>query len=697
MTGAEKTTLLFQYIKELGALKAKIAKNIKSQYWHKMLSDIPNHEQYISYTPEEDILLTVKKPDMQGCPPTEECFADWLETGWDKFKNDVYIIEKKLVEKVFVEDESIDDEDDGDFDDIDEAGEMEELEPEDEFIYFTDDALRVAAFEAWKVQRDAWAEEHRTRYVVLQLFKDLHRLHMMLERDAETLEFVMGNGLLTDKRDPEMRYPVVTKRVELIFHNAKNVISIQHTDKESHLDTILLTGMDDIHYEAIQSLAEKHLAQGHHPFDGEHMPEELKSIAYSISPDSKYMEQGKEAEQTSERIVLANCPLFLVRKRMDGTQKAVEAIIENIAQTEYVPPHLLEIVEGGLRDAEEDEAEEPTLEGKLAAIGGEDIDILLSKEANKEQLEIAQKISKYNAVLVQGPPGTGKTHTISNLLGHFLAEGKSVLVTSHTKKALAVLKEKVTPDMQDLCVALLDDSNADMERSIDGITDMLSKHTVQTLKNNIENAAEERLEVIQQLAKTRRKIHQIKFAEFSPSAYCGESVSPTEMAKFVRDNGAELSYIPGKVMLNTPLPLSQEELRELYQSNGNLSVEEESVLTHGIPNPETILSPVDFSDSMQRLRGWRGNLAEVLHESSATVEYLPDAAVCFRFPHGQLVCSTADYDAITALKEWLQKLPSSDPWVIRGLTDGKKGKDTCVFGNGFAQVYRSYSKIQSLR
>jgi len=36
----------------------------------------------------------------------------------------------------------------------------------------------------------------------------------------------------------------------------------------------------------------------------------------------------------------------------------------------------------------------------------------------------------HRAVVVQGPPGTGKTHTIANLLGHFLAEGKNVLINA---------------------------------------------------------------------------------------------------------------------------------------------------------------------------------------------------------------------------------------------------------------------------
>ena len=68
-------------------------------------------------------------------------------------------------------------------------------------------------------------------------------------------------------------------------------------------------------------------------------------------------------------------------------------------------------------------------------------------------------LDNYGAVLVQGPPGTGKTHTIANLIGHLLSEGKSVLVTSHTEKALTVLKDKVHKDLQGLCISLLSTSS----------------------------------------------------------------------------------------------------------------------------------------------------------------------------------------------------------------------------------------------
>ena len=154
--------------------------------------------------------------------------------------------------------------------------------------------------------------------------------------------------------------------------------------------------------------------------------------------------------------------------------KAIEQIIEHVSETGEVPAPIGDIVEGGKIDIPE-ETGTPSIEDQLAAVGGESVDVLLSKEANKEQLEIARRIERYNAVLVQGPPGTCKTHTIANLMGHFLAQGKSVLVTSQTQKALSVLKEKVTPGLQNLCVSVLDDSNVDMEKSIDGITSYMAQ------------------------------------------------------------------------------------------------------------------------------------------------------------------------------------------------------------------------------
>lgn len=131
---------------------------------------------------------------------------------------------------------------------------------------------------------------------------------------------------------------------------------------------------------------------------------------------------------------------------------------------------------------------EETYEQRLAATAGEDPDILLAKAANKEQLMIARRIREAGSVVVQGPPGTGKTHTIANLIGHFLSEGKRILVTSQKTKSLSVLKEKLPQSFRDLCVSrvsenqkeILDTATRFSER-IESLNDRDEQRLIETL------------------------------------------------------------------------------------------------------------------------------------------------------------------------------------------------------------------------
>ena len=89
--------------------------------------------------------------------------------------------------------------------------------------------------------------------------------------------------------------------------------------------------------------------------------------------------------------------------------------------------------------------------------------------ANDAQQEIVRRLRRQRGVLVQGPPGTGKSHTIVNLVSHLLATDQRVLVTSHTARALKVLRDKFPPELASLCVTHLrgeEGARAMLERSV---------------------------------------------------------------------------------------------------------------------------------------------------------------------------------------------------------------------------------------
>jgi len=70
----------------------------------------------------------------------------------------------------------------------------------------------------------------------------------------------------------------------------------------------------------------------------------------------------------------------------------------------------------------------------------------------------------YPAVVCEGPPGTGKTHTIANIVCAYLCLGKRVLVTSKGAPALSVLRERLPPCVQELCVDVSMSESAGMRQ-----------------------------------------------------------------------------------------------------------------------------------------------------------------------------------------------------------------------------------------
>lgn len=556
-----KVVSLFQFIRELNKLKQKAIVNYEDYPWAKTVSSLPDDPDniFVFYrdrvdndgsADDDNILLSVRKPEFEKCPPPDPLFAQWLQPGWDLFKNaPLYYEVLPLTQNNTLTKESS-------LSVIDDKAEC-----------FTDNVERFNSYSKWVEVRREWVDHQYIIHQTRKLFADLYHLYFELQRDSETKELIVANGILCDKKNPNVKHPVLTKRVKINYDPVNNVVFVEETDSQPELYTIVFQMMDDVNMLAINPLQVDLSKNDYHPMDRNDTPAFLKALVHQLSSDSRFSESGvPENWRKGNRLLLYMDSIFIMRKRLDGTFKAIEQIIENVKETGYIPAPIREIVSGGKAELPDDGNEE-TLEEQLAAVGGESGDVLLSKAANKEQLEIAKRIEKYNAVLVQGPPGTGKTHTIANLMGHFLAQGKSVLVTSHTSKALHVLKDKVASGVQNLCVSVLEDSNVDMERSIDGITDFMSQNTSHEIKKEMDKIAEERRQIISDLADVRRKIFRIINQECNSIVYNGVEISPSKAAAFVFEHAEDFSYIPGWVHPDSPLPMSFSELVELYRSN----------------------------------------------------------------------------------------------------------------------------------
>ena len=581
MDKIEKGISLFKYIKELYAQKYDVTKDVRKHQWFKFINEIPSDEENIIFNyldrtdevneeeTENTVILQVRKPEFEQCPSLPDSLNKWVNGNWDNFKSTVTPTSKLIQYK----------------------------NGEEVIISFEDDIDRVKQFKEWNKKRDKWVKRQKKIEITRDFFNELYFLYLDLERESEMIEFMIGQGVLSCEINSNVNvyHPILLKRLALSFDAQENVITISDTNTNPEIYTMLLQEIDYINHSCVKGLKDELADNFYHPLDRNDTPDFLKSFAHLLYSDSRYEENSNSTTNLFDKLVIYNNPVFFVRKRTGGILKALEEIIDQISETRVLSGPLLNLI-GENEPQLIERTEEIDLSESLAEISGEDKEILLSKEANKEQLEIAKRIENYNAVLVQGPPGTGKTHTIANLMGHFLAQGKNILVTSYTKKALSVVKEKVVPELQNLCVAVLGDNNKDMERSIDGITEYISSHTSLELSENIAKLKEKREHILEDLSRIRKNIFAIKNKEYETIIFGGKGYSVAEAARFVHDNEEELSYLPGEVLLNKPLPVSLSDLELVYQTNSKISILEESELNSNLPNPKELLSPKEFQD-----------------------------------------------------------------------------------------------------
>lgn len=663
-----KVVSLFQFIRELNKLKQKAILNYYDYPWARTVSSLPDDPDNISVfyrdrvenedvTEGGSVLLAVHKPEFEKCPEPDAIFVSWLKPRWDSFRNDPQYIEFRSLNEEQPDHKS-----------------DEEQESPEEKEFFTDDLNRVNAYKAWLQVRSEWVERQKTILQTRNLFADLYRLYFELQRDSETMELVVANGILCDKNNSNIKHPVLTKRVKINYDPSVNTVFVEEIDSQPELYSIVFQTMDDINLQAVNQLQADLQNNDYHPLDRNDTPAFLKVLVHQLSSDSRFSENGiPESWKSNSRLLLYMDPVYIMRKRLDGTLKAIEQIIENVSETGYIPEPIREIVSGGKIELPDD-SEEETLEEQLASVGGESVDVLLSKEANKEQLEIAKRIESYNAVLVQGPPGTGKTHTIANLMGHFLAQGKSVLVTSQTPKALNVLKDKVAPGLQNLCVSVLEDSNIDMERSVDGITDFMSRTTSHEIKKDMERLAQERRQIISDLASVRRRIFRIISQECNCIVYNGEEISPSKAASFVLEHAEDLSYIPGRVRLDSPLPMSFAELAELYRSNELLTVEDEVELTKDIPSPEEVLSPAAFAHAVETAKNTDQKISELAATSQwSFAQNAESKKIMFKNGDQSFSIAYPELSAVIDLKSYAASFEKFEAWMTGAAVDGKNG------------------------
>jgi hypothetical protein len=228
-------------------------------------------------------------------------------------------------------------------------------------------------------------------------------------------------------------------------------------------------------------------------------------------------------------------------------------------------------------------------------------EILLVNEANDEQIEIVKRLDRSGSVVVQGPPGTGKTHTISNLIGHLLSQGKSILVTAHTAKALRVLRDKVPDMLKPLCVSVLGSdqlARRQLESAVSSITERLTSETYESLATKSQRYEEERNELIKRQLALKHLLREAIENEYKTIDIGGKKYAPADAARLVSQNKDGNDWIPTTINVAFNIEPKIPEIERLYVlgTSFNQSEEDDSRLhvpkLNDLPNESQFKSMV---------------------------------------------------------------------------------------------------------
>src|SRR6266478_2567843 len=511
----EKLTRVFRYLEALNQHRNPAKRQIREQLWSLWLHDLPDHpsikrgasksvpakskaaESQNGDTSSGEFLLKVQRPALTFPPEPPITIASWLEAGWDDPSKEPSVSASR--------------------NESDQEGRTR-------IANFADEPARLAALQRWKVVREEWAKNEKPARAAMKIFETLYALYGRIDREAERVELVLGDGILSWSRaEGSIYHPILLQRLQLQFNAAVPEFTLSEADHPVELYSALFQSMTDVDGRAIGRCRQELEQEGFHPLINGATSGFLKRLVVQLSPRGELLEDRAPAgEAVDPRI--GRDPILFLRARTLGFAAAIEGILADLRTREDLPWSLLNIVgeESPIPD---------TANASLSPIGSTQTggEVLLSKPANPEQIRIAQQLEEHGGVLVQGPPGTGKTHTIGNLVGHLLAQGKSVLVTSHTTKALRMVRQHIVPELRPLCVSVLEsdlDSRKQLESAVGSIAERLSRADAGSLEMQAKKLESERLGLFEKLDEILNRLTEVRGHEYRDLGIGGKSWAP---------------------------------------------------------------------------------------------------------------------------------------------------------------------------
>jgi len=403
-----------------------------------------------------------------------------------------------------------------------------------------------------------WAQEEAKVRKTIAIYSRLFALQQQLEMGTseKPLELLWGVGMALvyrPKSQLDIYHPLLVRGVEIGINPENLAIEVRPREMQARVE---LRCFSEEHFPGVLEVEKSgkniyaQQAEELSPFERTSFEPLLQVAVAQLDARGSYLPDRVSAKNrllptaTADLQVTDTWVLFARPRGSGMLTEDLERFKKQLSLQgeDTLPAAVLALV---TEPATEQSAHKPLANYRgLSLVGGQAVngekqpvrELYFPLPFNDEQVQIIQRLDGHDGVVVQGPPGTGKTHTIANIICHYMALGKRVLVTSLKDQALSVVQDKLPPEIRKLAVSLLTSEAEGMKQFSSAIT---------TLAAGIQstNRAEAEQEITQfgedlnrlhgSLARIDRELAEWAARNTDPLQIEGETLTPLEAAEQV--------------------------------------------------------------------------------------------------------------------------------------------------------------------
>ncbi len=416
-----------------------------------------------------------------------------------------------------------------------------------------------------------WSGEEAERRKSIELYGELFRLSLQMQGNLvdSQLELVWGFGVSTWRLDSgAITYPVLSQPAEISLNEKDMSIEIRPRLLEPHLEIDIYAAQDNPGVAKLADAAKAFFAEcgnSINPFEPSTYEGLLRSAANHLDPQGVYWPDQTTAgdralPKATNHLIVTDTWAIFARPRTASLFVQDLVRFERAVEEGELPLSVAALVTDPSDTS--DEVALPAFRGLSLVESGDHSgsldrptnELYFPMPFNDEQVRIVQYLESHEGVVVQGPPGTGKTHTIANVICHYLAQGKRVLVTSMKDPALTVLRDKIPEDIRPLAISLLTSEAEGMKQfefAINRISAEVQRIDRSAYRQEISRIDARINELHVLIAKTDRNIAQWAVKNLEPIAIDGDKIDPADAAREVASNRSEIEWLTDEISIHS--------------------------------------------------------------------------------------------------------------------------------------------------